>query len=97
MSAAIGTWAVAMKSPFGNQAFDLTFTDAPARGVMSSGADSQDVENLSFDGDDVTFTVDVIKPMRLHILWKLTAEGDVIDGTAKAGSFPAQKVAGVRA
>lgn len=97
MSATIGTWNVAMKSPFGDQAFDLTFTEHPPTGTMSGPQGTQLVDNLTFEGDDtVTFTVDVLKPMKLHIVWQLTAEGDVLSGSAKAGVFPAQKVIGTR-
>ncbi|WP_137844617.1 hypothetical protein [Microbacterium sp. 2FI] len=98
MSATVGTWNVEMKSPFGNQAFDLTFAEDPATGTMSGPQGQMQVDNLVFDDDDtVTFTVDVAKPMKLHIVWQLTAEGDSLSGSAKAGAFPAQKVTGTRA
>ena len=98
MSAVLGTWSVSMKSPFGNQAFDMAFTEDPATGTMSGPQGKMQVDNLVFEeGDTVTFTVDAVKPMKLHIVWKLTAEGDSLFGSAKAGAFPAQKVTGTRA
>ncbi|GAA0431123.1 hypothetical protein [Leifsonia naganoensis] len=93
----LGTWSIAMKSPFGEQKFDLTFTDDPPRAVMSgNGDDTTEVDNVVFDGDTATFTQDVASPMKLHIVWTVEVEDDALSGTAKAGMFPAQKVAGTR-
>ena len=95
--AILDTWHVSMKSPFGDQAFDLTLADNPPRGVMSGPEGDRDVEDVTFDGDTATFALAVTTPMKMRVTWSLTSDGDALTGTAKAGIFPAQTVQGTRA
>ena len=95
----IGTWNIVMNSPFGEQKFDLTFTDDPPRARMAAhGVEPVELDNVTLDGQSgARFTQDVVTPMKMHVLWSVEAEGDELFGTAKAGVFPAQKVKGTRA
>lgn len=97
MSAVFGTWNTQLKSVLGNGDFTLEVADAPARATLTSPEAVQEATAVAVDGDTVSFMVDVEKPMKLQIAWKLTADGDAIIGTAKAGSLPAAKVRGTRA
>lgn len=98
MSKAAGTWNVEVKSPQGVQKFTLVLTDDPVSGSgVGPDGEQQDLDNVAFEGDTVTFATDVVKPMKLRIVWTLTAEGDTLRGTAKAGFFPSAKVSATRA
>ena len=95
--AILDTWHVSMKTPFGDQGFDLTLTDNPPRGVMSGPEGDTNVEDVAFDGDAATFALEVTTPMKMRVMWSVTSDGDTLTGTAKAGIFPAQRVQGTRA
>jgi hypothetical protein len=95
-----GKWNVIMSSPMGKQSFVADFhvdgatltgtTDSPSTGVA-------EIYNGVVDGDNVSFNVDLTKPMKLKMAFAFTLESDTaLKGTAKAGLFPPAKCKGER-
>lgn len=97
MSGISGTWSAHMKSVLGSGDFTLVIAEDPVSATLTADEGTQTATNVEISGDSISFVVDVDKPMKLQIAWKLTAEGDDLVGTAKAGSFPAAKIRGNRA
>ncbi len=86
-----------MNTPFGKQAFTITFEDGePPIGFMEGPEGRGEVENLVLTDDTANFTLPVEKPIKAVVVWSLSAEGDEISGTVKAGFFPAAKLTGTR-
>ena len=96
MSGIIGTWNAHMKSVLGSGDFTLEVADNPSSVTLTAPEGTQNATNVEIVDNSITFVVDVDKPMKLQIAWKLTADGDELVGTAKAGSFPAAKIRGTR-
>ncbi|GAA1466577.1 hypothetical protein [Microbacterium thalassium] len=96
MSQITGTWNLEVKTPTGPQKFVLAITDEPlgAERVDEAGVDFY---NVALEGDTATFEGDTDKPMKLHMIYTLVADGDDISGTVKPGPFPNQKIVGSRA
>ena len=99
MSTIAGTWKTELKTPMGVQLATMTITEDPAAVTITEASQEEipPVSDVAVDGDTATFTMAVTKPMKLKVAWVLTADGDSLTGTAKAGMFPTQKVTGQRA
>jgi hypothetical protein len=90
MSSITGTWSAEMNTPFGKQNFQITFEDGePPRGILSSPEGQSDAENLVLTDNTATFTLPLERPIKATAKWTLTADGDVLSGSVKAGFFPA--------
>ena len=98
MSAADGTWKTTIKSPMGAQTGTLTITTSgdSFTGKMDTAQGSQDVSG-KVDGDTLTWTSQLTQPMPRSLEFTLTAAGDTLNGSVKAGSFGSFPVEGVRA
>ena len=97
MSSIAGSWSAEMNTPFGKQAFTITLEDSePPVGFLDGPEGRGDVENLLLTDDTANFTLPLEKPIKGIVVWSLSAEGDVISGTVKAGFFPAAKLTGSR-
>ena len=97
MSAISGTWSAEMNTPFGKQAFTITFEDGePPVGFLEGPEGRGDVENLVLTDGTANVTLPLEKPIKGVVVWSLGAEGDVLSGTVKAGFFPAAKLIGSR-
>lgn len=98
-----GTWDTRMKTPIGSVEAVFTFTEIEGivHGVaVSSGTDAplrDIVITPSEDGDLVTWSQSVTKPMRLNLDFEVTVKGDSFSGFSKAGRLPKSRVEGVRA
>lgn len=99
MSNPAGTWNVTVATPFGDQ--DLTI-DLRVDGEKVSGVAKHPAGTFPFDGgryrdDRVVFEVSLEAPVKTDLKITLTADGDTISGTAKAGIMPSFTVRGTRA
>lgn len=92
-----GKWTVTADSPLGRQTFGLRFKIKGARfsGVISSPMGSQDIEG-AIAGDTLTWTTEMLQPMKLTIEYSATVSGETIAGTIKAGAFGAFPFSGER-
>jgi hypothetical protein len=97
MSGITGSWSAEMNTPFGKQAFTITLENGePPLGFMEGPEGRGELENLVLSDDAASFTLSVEKPIKGVVVWSLSAEGDVLTGTVKAGFFPAAKLIGAR-
>ncbi|NUR30962.1 MAG: hypothetical protein HOV83_34795 [Catenulispora sp.] len=99
MSAA-GTWNLTIDSPLGKQRATVNLTQT-ASGWEGKSRDLTSGEetacfNIEVNGDAVGWQQQITKPMKLKLTYKLTLEGDSLNGKVKAGLFPASKVVGER-
>lgn len=93
-----GTWAITVNTPMGAQATTLTLaTDGTTlTGEQSADGSSTAIYDGSVNGDELSWKIDVTKPMSLTVSFRAKVEGDTISGKAKAGMFPAMAFEGSR-
>jgi hypothetical protein len=93
-----GDWDVTIKTPIGSLA--VTYEFDPTGGGMAGTAtlkgDTVVLQNISVDGDRVTWHQSVTKPMRLNLDFDVMVDGDTLTGHSKAGRLPRSKVTGTR-
>ena len=92
-----GTWAVAVKTPMGDQKSDLTVTSSgdTFTGTMSGAMGSNDVSG-TVDGDTLIWSMDITSPMPMTLDNRATVDGDSMTGTVKAGAFGDMPLSGER-
>lgn len=97
-----GTWALRMRTPIGSIRADVTFAaDGDAlTGVAAGAAETvplRDVRVLSdVEGDRVTWSQSITKPMRLDLDFDVLVQGDEMTGHSRAGRLPRSTVTGHR-
>jgi hypothetical protein len=93
-----GKWDAVIDTPIGKMAVVFNITDGPdgIGGTSSNDHESVDIQGATADGDRLTWTQAVTKPMKLTLKFDVTVDGDAMVGTAKAGIFPASKLHGSR-
>lgn len=94
----VGKWNVIIDTPIRKMAavFDITEADGVLAGVGSNEEESVDFFDIVADGNRLTWSQAVSKPMKLTLKFDVTVDGDAMAGTAKAGIFPASKLEGTR-
>ena len=98
MSNITGSWTAEMNTPFGKQVLTITFEGGETpTGILESADGRSEVENLVLTEETANFTLPIEKPIKAVAVWSLSAQGDGISGTVKAGFFPASKLTGARA
>ena len=92
-----GTWAVAVKTPMGDQKSDLTVkSDGDSfTGNMSGAMGTNDVSG-KVEGDTLIWSMDITSPMPMTLDNKATVDGDTMTGTVKAGAFGDMPLSGTR-
>jgi hypothetical protein len=98
LSTFAGKWNVIIDTPMGKMAavLDITEQDGVLAGVGSNDQESVDFFDIVPDGNRLTWSQAVSKPMKLTLKFDVTVDGEDMVGTAKAGIFPASKLAGSR-
>jgi hypothetical protein len=105
MSILTGTWNLSMRTPIGTMHATMTFADAD--GVWTGTADDDGtspsiplhdirIENTA-DGEHVTWSQSITKPMRLNLDFDVVVAGDQMTGHSRAGRLPRTTVSGTRA
>lgn len=86
-----GTWNVSMKSPIGEQKAILKLDDAGGSlsGTLGDGADSTPLTDTAIQGDTVSFSAKIVKPMPITLGFSGTVSGGTISGNVKFGGFGA--------
>jgi len=95
-----GQWKLTAKSPMGLKTDDLEFKtiDGKLTGTqISEGLGTHRDLPVKVDGDTISWSVPVTKPMKLTLEFKLQVDGDSMSGTVKAGIFGNAPVTVVRA
>jgi hypothetical protein len=94
-----GTWNIRISTPLGTQlvALELSENNGVIEGTARSSAESTPLIHPVLDGNRLTWTQSITKPMRLNLAFDVIIDGDTLTGTSKAGMLPASKVTGTRA
>lgn len=93
-----GDWKITIQTPMGPQDADLTVApsgDAFTGHIAGELIPARDISG-KIDGDTASFSFDITQPMALTIDVKLTAAGDLLEGTARLGMFGDSKITGRR-
>jgi hypothetical protein len=93
-----GTWNLSIATPIGKQEVVLELVDdnGALGGTATGAAETVDLSNVILDGDRLTWTQSITKPIQLDLAFDVMIDGDTLEGTAKAGLLPKSKVTGVR-
>jgi len=97
-----GTWDVRLRTPIGTLDVRYTFTEEHgvltgiAEGQGESGALDAVVVETTDDGDRVTWSQKVTRPLRLDLNFDVVARGDTLEGYSRAGRLPRTQVSGSR-
>lgn len=99
MSTVDGTWNIEIATPMGVQKFTLVLNaaDGALTGTATNNNGEYELREGAITESGATFIADIKKPFPLTLAFDVTANGDAISGTSKAGPFPPSKVTGVRA
>lgn len=93
-----GNWNVSIATPIGMQhvVLELIEREGNIEGVARGTAETVPLVNPVLEGNRLTWTQTISKPMRLHLAFDVIFEGDALTGTSKAGLLPTSKVTGTR-
>lgn len=90
-----GSWDCAVNTPLGVQKSILTFKregmKLTGQGATLTG-DTTPLRDISAEGDKVSWTVSVDKPMKLDVKMSVTVAGNAATGKAKFGLFGSGQV-----
>lgn len=96
-----GNWNLSVVTPMGDQKLELELVQTGAdqiSGVTRSDSEAdQPLVDPVLKGNQLTWKLTMTKPMKITANMDLVFDGDAVQGTAKAGMFPAAKVTGHRA
>ena len=101
-STIIGTWDLQIATPVGRLKVSMSFQDTD-NGI--AGTARRDDETVALhdisgipnaNGERVTWTQSVAKPLRLTLAFDVVVTGDSLTGVSRAGRLPAAKVTGQR-
>jgi hypothetical protein len=93
-----GSWQITIATPLGIQSVVLQLSEHAGvlEGVAQGRAETTPLDNLVRDGNRLTWTQAITKPMRLNLTFDVIIDGDSVNGTAKAGLLPASTISGHR-
>jgi hypothetical protein len=93
-----GTWNITVETPMGSQSstLELATDGGSLTGTQSGNGESGPIYDGSVEGDNVTWKVDITRPMSLTVTFKGRVDGDAISGNANAGMFPPAPFSGSR-
>jgi hypothetical protein len=93
-----GDWDVTIKTPIGSLAVRYTFTeqDGALTGCAIGKDETVALQGIVVDGQRITWSQSVRKPMRLNLDFDVTVDGDRLVGHSRAGRLPRSAVTGVR-
>ena len=83
----VGDWDVTIKTPIGSLAVTYTFSQADdgLAGTATRQGDTAPLQDISVDGDRVTWHQSVKKPMRLNLGFDVVVSGDQLSGHSRPG------------
>ncbi len=94
-----GKWNCTVESRMGAQEFVLTVASNgdSFRGSDEGEIGSKQIPEGSVDGDTLSWTMQISKPMPVTLTCKATVSGDSLEGKVKAGIFGSFPITGTRA
>ncbi|MDE2578454.1 MAG: hypothetical protein KGL46_06605 [Hyphomicrobiales bacterium] len=94
-----GTWNLSINTPMGAQASTVTLKadGGQLSGQQEGAGGGQAIENGSVNGQNVSWTVDIVNPMPMTLEFNGTVSGNEIAGSVKLGAFGDSTFSGQRA
>jgi hypothetical protein len=102
MSTLPGTWQLSMKTPIGTVRATLTFHDdqGTLTGTAHGTGESVPLRDIATtpadDGERVTWSQSITKPLRLNLDFDVVVTGEQMHGHSRAGRLPRTTVSGTR-
>ncbi len=97
-----GRWALQMRTPIGSINAEMTFIghEADFEGTATSKNETVQLHDIrsvtGTDGEHVTWSQSITKPLRLNLDFDVTITGNDMHGHSKAGRLPKSTVTGQR-
>lgn len=97
-----GRWALRMSTPIGSIQAEMTFTqhDDGLTGQATGKGETVQLHDIRTtphqDGEQVTWTQTITKPLRLNLAFDVVVAGDELHGYSRAGRLPRSTVTGRR-
>jgi hypothetical protein len=93
-----GTWDLTIATPIGRikPVIDLRYDGEQFTGVAHGTGEQVSLHDIVVDGNHLSWTQSVTKPLRLNLAFTVAIDGDMLTGASKAGRLPAAKVTGRR-
>jgi hypothetical protein len=93
-----GTWNIVIATPIGKQVvvLEIATRDGKLAGTARQGAEVVELLDPVVDGNRMTWTQHVTRPLRLTLKFDVSVDGATMTGTAKAGILPTSKLRGER-
>jgi hypothetical protein len=94
-----GFWNVAIKTPLGTRrtVLELFTADGILQGISRGEKEQLTLNELTQDGNQLSWSQNITKPMRMVLSFDVVIDGDEMSGTARGGPMPASNVSGSRA
>src|SRR4051794_24340395 len=95
-----GTWKLTINTPMGAQESTHVVSTAGGKTTATQsagGSDARPVDDVSVNGNDISWKAAITKPMALTLEFKGAVDGNGMSGTVKLGMFGTQSFSGVRA
>ncbi|MCZ2814554.1 hypothetical protein [Modestobacter sp. VKM Ac-2984] len=102
MSQLPGRWALRMRTPIGSIEAEMTFTehDDGLTGQAAGKGETVPLHDVRTaphqDGERVTWTQTITRPLRLSLAFDVVVAGDELHGHSRAGRLPQSTVTGHR-
>lgn len=95
---ATGTWNVKLIAPMptADILFDIVEADGLITGTATAEGETVEIIDGVADGDQLSWTLNIAKPLKISFKMTVVQDGDTWTGKAKAKIFPAAKVVGNR-
>lgn len=99
MTPITGTWRLRMRTPIGTIDADYRFEEAEGvlTGTATGSGERVLLADVTADGNRVTWSQRITKPIRLNLTYDVTVTGDHLTGHSRAGRLPPTPVTGERA
>jgi hypothetical protein len=80
-----GKWNIVLKTPMGDKTgvLELSTAGTTLTGVMSDGEHSAAISDGRVEGNRLSWTAKITKPMRLSFKFSALVEADTISGSAR--------------
>tara|TARA_E500000331_G_scaffold327477_1_gene346467 strand:- start:2155 stop:2451 length:297 start_codon:yes stop_codon:yes gene_type:complete len=93
-----GSFQVTINSPLGDReaTLNLDVADDVVSGSLHSDDVSQEFTGGAANGSEVTWEMDLTRPMPLHLICSATVDGDSISGVIQLGAFGNANFSGTR-
>ena len=94
-----GSWNIVIKSPMGAQNATLTVrsNDDTFAGEFVGDEGTVEITDGTVDGNSISWSMKIVKPMTMTLTSKLTLKDDALDGAVTAGAFGSFPMTGTRA